>query len=135
MTRGAHPMKDALSMACRAYRLDEVPVGAVVVYQGRIIARAHNYVERFHSTLAHAEVLAILMSQKRLGQKYLDQCCLYVTLQPCSMCAHAIALTRIQRVYFGAYESRVNVPRPEWIGGILETDCQNLLSMFFHQKR
>jgi tRNA(adenine34) deaminase len=129
------PMNLALRMARRAYRMGEVPVGAVIFCRGEIIAAAHNYVEREQSPLAHAEILAILRAQSRLCSKYLDQCFLYVTLQPCPMCAHAIALARLKRVYFGAYESGSISPYPEWIGGVSETLCQNLLSSFFAEKR
>jgi tRNA(adenine34) deaminase len=130
------PMHVALRMARRAYRMGEVPVGAVIVYQGDVVAAAHNAVEKGQSSLAHAEMLAIVMAQRRMRSKYLDQCYLYVTLQPCSMCAHAIALARLKRVYFGAYASGAgSLPYPEWVGGISETACHDLLSTFFAEKR
>lgn len=129
------PMHMALHRARRAHRVGEVPVGAVIVQQGRIIASNHNHVERWQSPLAHAEMLVILMAQRRLRSKYLDQCSMYVTLQPCPMCAHALSLARLKRVYFGAYETGHPFGGPEWIGGVLETSCHQLLTTFFSEKR
>jgi len=128
-------MDFALRMARRAHRLEAVPVGAVIVHNNAIVARAHNRVEKWQSPLAHAEILAITMAQRRLCSKYLDQCFLYVTLQPCPMCAHAIALARVQCIYFGAYESGCPLPCPEWVGGVSETACGSLLTQFFSEKR
>ena len=128
-------MSLALHMARRASRLGEVPVGAVIVCEGRIISAMHNRVERWKSPLAHAEMLAILRAQRRLGSKYLDRCSLYITLQPCPMCVHAIALSRLKRVYFGAYESGKALRSVEMVGGVSETLCQSIISGFFSEKR
>lgn len=131
-------MQYAIDKAVRGMRRGEVPVGAVIVFNNKIISTAHNNVERFGSTLAHAEIITITQTQKKLKTKYLHNCDLYVTLQPCPMCAAALTLSRIRRVYFGAYDNSINIPRFEsfeTIGGIREKECENLLKEFFFTKR
>lgn len=129
-------MEVALALAEKAFRCKEVPVGAVVVYQGMILSRAHNKVESWKTPLAHAEILAVLQGQKKLGSPYLPQCQLYVTLQPCALCLEALRLCRIGRLYFGAYDlSTPFSPALEAIGGIQEQACQKLLLDFFIARR
>jgi len=128
-------MDHALRVARRASRVNEVPVGAVIVRNGRVVCAMHNLVRRFQTPLAHAEILVILMAQKRLNTPYLDDCLLYVTLQPCPMCAHAIALARLKRVYFGAYALKKCGIVPETVGGVCEHQCSQLLDHFFCEKR
>ena len=130
------PMQRALWLARRAFRHKEVPVGAVIVFEGKVIARAHNKGEAWKSPLAHAEILALIQAQKKMGSKYLTGCDLYVTLQPCAFCFHGLALARIKRVYFGAYESPPFFhPSVEMIGGVAESECQHLLKDFFQKMR
>lgn len=140
-------MRDALEEAEKAYRRDEVPVGAVVVCGGEIIARAHNLVEANTDPSAHAELLALKAASEKLGTRRLDNCVLYVTLEPCAMCMGAIINFRIGALAFGAYDgeagcciSRVELPRllngaMPYVGGIMEEECKDLLSQFFMAKR
>jgi len=129
-------MQQALWLARRAFRHKEVPVGAVIVFEGQVIARAHNKVEAWNSPLAHAEMVALVQAQKKLGSKYLTGCHLYVTLQPCPFCFHGLALSRVERVYFGAYEAPPFFdPSIDMIGGVLERECQDLLKDFFEHVR
>lgn len=127
----------------------EIPVGAAVVRHGEVIASAHNRVEELGDPSAHAEILAIREACAKLGVKYLEDCDLYVTLEPCPMCATAIAFARIRRLYFGAYDPKgggvehgphiFDQPtchhRPEVYGGIREADCAALLKAFFATRR
>ena len=99
-------MKMALIEAQEAYRKGEIPVGAVVVWNGRIIARAHNLTETLHDVTAHAEMQAITAAANIMGGKYLKDCTLYVTLEPCTMCAAAISFARLRRVYYGAEDPK-----------------------------
>lgn len=142
-------MREALKEAGRAFEEDEVPVGAVVVHKGRIIARGHNQIERLKDPTAHAEMLAVTSATNFLGTKWLSDCSLYVTIEPCSMCAGALVLARVKHVYFGAKDPKtgacgsvVNIinnkklnHRIEAKGGILEEECGALLSEFFRKKR
>ncbi len=143
-------MELALDEAQRAAICDEVPIGAVLVdAAGAILARAHNRVEADADPTAHAEMLAIRAACSLRGNKFLEDCDLYVTLEPCAMCAQAIAFARLRRVYFGAYDpkgggvehgSRVfSHPtchhRPEVVGGLMESECGALLKDFFAHKR
>ena len=141
-------MAAAIGMAKKAAAKDEVPVGAVIVKDGRIIAKACNLRETRKSPLAHAELLAIGKAAKRLGGWRLPGCTLYVTLEPCPMCAGAIINARIENVVFGAYdpkggamgslynlaEGRLN-HQPLCIGGVLQEDCAALLTDYFKLKR
>ena len=139
----------AFAEAEAAARRDEVPVGAVVVQNGRIIAQAGNRVEELHDPTAHAEMLAIRAACAATGQARLDGCDLYVTLEPCPLCATAISFARIRRLYFGAYDPKgggvEHGPRiyshatchhaPEVIGGLEERRAAALLKEFFHARR
>ena len=144
------PMQAALHEAHLAAAANEVPVGAVVVGpDGIILARAHNLVEAAHDPTAHAELLALRQAAATSGEPRLPDCDLYVTLEPCPMCAHAISLFRIRRLFFGAYDPKgggvdhgpriFDSPachhRPEIIGGLRESDCALLLQAFFQGKR
>ena len=141
-------MKEALLEAQKAFLLDEVPIGAVIVQDGIIIARGHNLRETGKNAVAHAELLAINEACSSLGGWRLPRCTLYVTLEPCPMCAGAMINARIDRVVFGAYDpkagscgSLVNLfdlpynHRPLCEGGVLETECAGILSEFFRQLR
>ena len=132
-------MKQALIEAQKAFSEDEVPVGAVVAFKGRIIARAHNFTEHLNDVTAHAEMQAITAAAESLGGKYLKGCTLYVTLEPCAMCAGALAHARIARVIYGAADPKSGGTdhgarvfshpqshhRPEVIGGISEEETEN----------
>ncbi len=137
-------MKQALVEAQKAFDMDEVPVGAIVVCQGRIIAKAHNLTERLTDVTAHAEMQAITIAANSLGSKYLGDCTLYVTLEPCVMCAGALGWTQIKRVVFAArdekkgfknYASKALHPKTELVGGVLEKECSDLIKTFFKRKR
>ena len=142
-------MKRALAQAIAAQKADEVPVGAVVVYDGSIIGEAHNGREQLKDPTAHAEMIAITQAAASLGDWRLERCTLYVTLEPCPMCAGAILLARIPRVVFGASDpkagavvslfqlltdSRLN-HCADVVGGVLGRECGELLSRFFATKR
>ncbi len=145
------PMDLALHEARAAADLGEVPVGAVLVdsISGDLLARAHNRIETLHDPTAHAEVLTISAAAQRLGLKRLTEADLYVTLEPCPMCAAAISFARLRRLYFGAYDAKgggvEHGPRifgqstchhrPEVIGGLDETRCGALLKDFFAARR
>ena len=137
-------MKQALAEAKKAFDADEVPIGAVIVCGNKIIARAHNLTERLRDGTAHAEMQAFTSASEYLGGKFLDECTLYVTLEPCLMCASAISEAKIGKLYFGAYdekkgaiESIINIYNynnffiPEVYGGIKEIECSLLLKNFF----
>jgi len=142
-------MSEAIKEARRAFDEDEVPVGAVVVYQRRIIARGYNQIERLQDPTAHAEMLAITCATNYLGTKWLNEASLYVTIEPCSMCAGALVLSRIKNLYFGAKDHKtgacgsiVNITHHKKLnhrirvkGGILEKECGVLLTEFFKKKR
>lgn len=137
-------MREALKEAQKAYDADEVPVGAVVVAGGKIIARAHNLTERLNDVTAHAEMQAITAAANALGGKYLTECTLYVSLEPCVMCAGALAWSQIGRIIYAASDSKKGFsllpapllhPKTECSCGILATDAETLLKDFFRQKR
>ena len=137
-------MTQALLEAKKAYEEDETPVGAVVVCNNQIIARAHNQTERLQDVTAHAEVLAITAASEFLGSKYLDECTLYVTLEPCPMCAGALAWAQLGKLVYGATDEKRGYmrfgnellhPKTKIAYGILERDCSELLTRFFKQKR
>ena len=142
-------MQEALKEARSARDEGEVPVGAVVVHGARIIARGHNQIERLQDPTAHAEMLALTSAANYLGQKWLSGCTLYVTIEPCAMCAGALVLARIRRVYFGAQDPKtgacgsvVNIASHKGLnhriavtGGLLAQECGALLSDFFKKKR
>lgn len=137
-------MREALKEAQYAYEKDEVPVGAVIVANQRIIARAHNLTELLNDVTAHAEMQAITASANYLGGKYLDECTLYVTLEPCTMCAGALNWAQIKKVVYGASDEKrgalkhkINLlhPKTEVVGGILQEECSQILKAFFLKKR
>ena len=131
-------MDAALEKAKIAANSDEVPVGAVIVHREKIIASAHNKMEHARDTTAHAEMIAIRDAMAALEQKFLIDCNIYVTLEPCAMCMQAILLARIKKLYFGAYNTlftkRGNIPL-EIYGGLKEQSCEVLLKKFFGYKR
>jgi tRNA(adenine34) deaminase len=137
-------MKEALKEAQKAFDRDEVPIGAVIVCQGRIIARAHNLTEILTDATAHAEMQAFTSASNYLGGKYLKNCTLYVTLEPCLMCAGASFWTQIGRIIYGAGDPKRGFslkapkalhPKTELISGILEQECSELIREFFRIKR
>ncbi len=137
-------MKQALREAQKAEEEGEIPVGAVVVCQNTIIARAHNQTERLGDVTAHAEIVAITAASNFLGSKYLDECSLFVTLEPCVMCAGALAWSQVGRVVYGAsdekrgfmrYGKSLLHPRTKVEYGILMDDCSGMLKAFFEKKR
>ena len=137
-------MKQALAEAREAYRQGEVPIGAVVVCAGRIIARSHNLTELLHDVTAHAEMQAITAAAGHLGGKYLTDCTLYVTVEPCVMCAGALGWSQVSRVVYGAadekrgysrYAPEALHPRTQVTRGILEEECASLMQQFFRGRR
>lgn len=137
-------MKHALREARLAFEKDEVPVGAVVVCNNQIISRAHNLTERLNDVTAHAEMQAFTAAADSLGGKYLDECTLYVTLEPCLMCAGAAFWTQLGKIVFGASDpkrgfrkisEKILHPRTKIISGIMEEECGQLLKDFFQTKR
>lgn len=139
----------AIKEAQKCFKEDEVPVGCIIVKNNKIIARAHNQREKFHDVSGHAEILAIRKANKKLNDWQLVDCDIYVTLEPCLMCAGAILQSRIQNIYFGAYDfkggafgSSINVLEsknlnhiPKIKGGIKEEECSSLLKFYFKGKR
>ena len=145
-----HFMKLALAEAEKAFEADEVPVGAVITCKNQVIARAHNYSERLNDFTAHAEMQAYTAATEYLGGKYLDICTLYVTLEPCMMCAGGAFNTRIGTIVFGASDQKrgftsfqgaltdgrtIVHPKTQIIRGIMEEECSQILSAFFERKR
>lgn len=139
-----HYMRQALREAELAFTADEVPIGAVVVCRDRIIARAHNLTERLNDVTAHAEMQAVTAAAEHLGGKYLHECTLYVTLEPCVMCAGALHWSHIGRIVFGAFDEKAGYrrigatllhPRTQVTGGVLEPACADLVKAFFRKKR
>ena len=137
-------MRKALAEARMALAKGEIPIGAVIVCQGRVIARAHNLTEMLHDVTAHAEMQAITAAANELGGKYLTDCTLYVTVEPCAMCAGAIGWAQLQRIVYGApddkrgyrlYAPRAMHPRATVTAGILEEECRQLMLDFFSSKR
>lgn len=137
-------MKKALEQAQIAFERDEVPVGAVVVCRDRIIARAHNLTETLTDVTAHAEMQAVTAAAGALGGKYLDVCTLYVTVEPCVMCAGALGWAQLGRLVYGAPDPKRGYsrlapgalhPRTEVVAGVLEDECGALMRRFFKQKR
>ena len=137
-------MKQALVEAQKAFEADEVPVGAVIVCNNKVIARTHNFTERLTDFTAHAEMQAFTSASEYLGNKYLHKCTLYVTLEPCIMCAGASFWTRIGKVVYGASDDRrgykritesVLHPSTEVMGGVLEAETRDLIKLFFQKKR
>ena len=137
-------MKEALQEARVALAKDEVPIGAVIVADGRIIGKGHNLTETLHDVTAHAEMQAITAAEEYLGGKYLDKCTLYVTVEPCVMCAGAMGWSQVQRVVYGAsdpkrgfqtYAPRALHPKTTITDGVLAEECGKLITDFFKSKR
>jgi len=137
-------MKQAFREAQLAWEKDEVPVGAIVVSRNRIIGRAHNLTETLTDTTAHAEMQAITAASNLLGSKYLNECTLYVTLEPCIMCAGAIGWAQVGKLVYGATDEKRGFtrfapnalhPKAVVVAGVLGDDCADLLSAFFKEKR
>ena len=137
-------MRLALDEAQQAYMAGEIPIGAVVVCQNRVIARAHNLTETLCDVTAHAEMQAITAAANTLGGKYLTNCTLYVTVEPCSMCAGAIGWAQLPRIVYGCadekrgyshYAPQALHPKAQCIGGVLESECRQLMQDFFKEKR
>ncbi len=142
-------MQEAIKEAEKAFDEDEVPVGAVIVHNRRIIARAHNQVERLRDPTAHAEMIAITQAASFLGSKWLNEAIAYVTIEPCSMCAGAFVLARIKEIVYGADDPKtgacgsvLNIVKNNKLNhkikiksGILDSECGSYLSQFFKNKR
>ncbi|HPH84177.1 MAG TPA: nucleoside deaminase [Ferruginibacter sp.] len=146
MTSDEQYMQAAIREAQKAFDADEVPVGAIVVMQDRIIAKGHNQVELLTDCTAHAEILALTSAFQFLGSKYLPEATLYVTVEPCLMCCGALYWSKIGRIVYGAYDEKNGYrkstgsnnpfhPKTEVIGGILEDACSKLMKDFFQLKR
>lgn len=140
-------MKSAIREAEKAEKIDEIPVGAVIVKDGKVVARGHNKRETKQDALMHAEIGAISKACRKLGSWRLDGCDIYITLEPCPMCAGAIIQARIENVYFGAYDPKAGclgsvcdlsgiLPHKiKYQGGIMQAECEELLKSFFRNLR
>lgn len=137
-------MQMALAEANKAVAMGEVPVGCVIVANGQVVGRGHNLTETLADVTAHAEIQAITAAANTLGGKYLNDCTLYVTLEPCVMCAGAIGWAQVQRVVYGAadekrgftiYAPKALHPKCTVLSGVLETECRELIQTFFAKKR
>ncbi len=137
-------MQQALREARAAWEEDEIPIGAVIVSHGQIIARAHNQTERLHDVTAHAEMLAFTAASDYLGAKYLTDCTLYVTVEPCHMCAGAAGWAQISRIVYGAADAKRGFsllgngmlhPRTTITSGVMAQECEQLMKVFFKKKR
>ncbi|MEN9963435.1 MAG: hypothetical protein RL582_530 [Bacteroidota bacterium] len=146
MDQDVHFMKMALLEAQKAFDLEEVPVGAIVVMQNKVIAKAHNQVELLNDSTAHAEIMALTTAFQHLGSKYLPDATLYVTLEPCFMCSGALYWSKIGRIVFGAYDEKHGYrsiageknpfhPKTEITGGVMEEECADLMKTFFKMRR
>jgi len=137
-------MKEALKEAVQAFEEDEVPIGVIIVLGSEIVARAHNQVERLNDVTAHAEMIAITAAENTLGAKYLNECSLYVTLEPCMMCAGAMSWAHLGKLIYGApdpkkgytlFHPHLFSSTPEVISNILVRESMDLLNLFFTKKR
>ena len=137
-------MREALAEARAAAAQGEIPIGAVIAWKGRIIGRGHNMTEQLHDTTAHAEMIAVTAASQAMGGKYLTDCTLYVTVEPCPMCAGALAWAQIGRIVYGAPDQRRGFslfspsllhPRTEVRGGVLQEECAALMLAFFQSRR
>ena len=137
-------MKQALAEANKAYSQGEIPIGAVVVCRGKIIARSHNLTELLHDVTAHAEMQAITAAAEHLGGKYLTDCTLYVTVEPCIMCAGALGWSQISRIVYGTADEKRGYarfapnalhPRTQVTSGVMAEECAELMQRFFKEKR
>ncbi len=139
-----HFMHEALKEAKKAEEENEVPVGAVIVCNNKIIARTHNLTETLTDVTAHAEMQAITSAENAIGGKFLEKCTLYVTLEPCVMCAGACFWSRLQKIVFGAKDLKrgaslikhnIYHPTTEIVSGVLEKECSEIVTAFFKKKR
>lgn len=137
-------MREALKEAQKALDKDEIPIGAIIVANDKIIARAHNLTETLNDVTAHAEMQAITSAANYIGGKYLLDCTLYVTLEPCHMCAGALAWSQISKIVYGASETKKGFsllsqgilhPKTEVVKGVLADDCEKILKDFFAKRR
>lgn len=137
-------MREALREAKAAEAEDEIPIGAVIVFAGRVIAKGHNMTERLHDPTAHAEMIAITAATEAMGGKYLNNCTLYVTVEPCPMCAAASAWAQVGRIVYGASDSKRGYslftpsllhPKTEVVSGVLAEECGGTVTEFFRNKR
>lgn len=137
-------MREALREAKAAETEDEIPIGAVIVFAGRVIAKGHNMTERLHDPTAHAEMIAITAATEAMGGKYLNDCTLYVTVEPCPMCAAASAWSQVGRIVYGASDPKRGYslftpsllhPKTEVVSGILAEECGGMVTEFFRNKR
>ena len=144
MTDDEKYMREALNEAKAALKEDEIPIGAVVVADGRIIGRGHNLTETLHDVTAHAEMQAITAAEEYLGGKYLNKCTLYVTVEPCVMCAGAIGWSQLGRLVYGAADEKRGYtryapdalhPKTEVVRGVLEAEAAAMMKEFFRGKR
>lgn len=144
MTADERYMKMALEEARVALAQDEIPVGAVVVAHGQVVGKGHNLTETLHDVTAHAEMQAITAAAETLGGKYLTGCTLYVTVEPCVMCAGAIGWSQLERLVYGAGDEKRGFkkfapqalhPKTEVVSGVLEDECAQLMKDFFKKKR
>ncbi len=137
-------MKEALREAREAESEDEIPIGVVITFKGRVIAKGHNMTERLHDPTAHAEMIALTAATEAMGGKYLNDCTLYVTVEPCPMCAAASAWAQIGRIVYGASDPKRGYsrfspsllhPKTEVSSGIMADECGSIVSEFFRKKR
>lgn len=144
MERDERYMREALREASYAAQEDEVPIGAVIICNGKIIGKGHNMTERLNDPTAHAEMIAITAATEAMGGKYLNDCTLYVTVEPCPMCAGALAWSQIGRVVYGASDPKRGFsifspslmhPKTEVVQGVLADECGGLVTEFFRNKR
>lgn len=144
MTEDERFMRIALDEANKAAEIDEVPIGAVIVCDGRVIGRGHNMTETLNDVTAHAEMQAITAAEAAMGGKYLDKCTLYVTVEPCLMCAGAIGWSQLKRIVYGAGDSKRGYttytqtpfhPKATVTSGVLADECSALMKSFFAKKR
>ena len=144
MEENVNYMKEALREAQCAAAEDEVPIGAVVVCRGRVIAKGHNMTERLNDPTAHAEMIAITAATEAMGGKYLNDCTLYVTVEPCPMCAGALAWSQIGKVVYGApdpkrgfsqFSPSLMHPKTVVVSGVMAQECGDIVTEFFRNKR
>lgn len=136
-------MREALKLAKRAFEEDEIPIGAIIVSQGKIIGKGYNLTQRLNDVTAHAEMQAFTAAANYLGGKYLKDCTLYVTVEPCVMCAGAAYWTQISKIVFGVYDDKRGSskfgqlfhPKTELKSGVLTEECSELIKSFFRNKR
>ena len=140
----AYFMRKAMDLACQAFEEDEVPIGAVVVYENKIIGKGYNQTEKLMDVTAHAEMLAITSAAQYMNSKFLEECTLYVTIEPCVMCGGALKWARFNKVVFGASEPKFGYSivsesilyhKTNLVKGVLADECAALMKQFFAEKR